>query len=257
MSFTPRLDVDIEPWNSELQLDPLNTYCLDNLGIGIGNRPQYQVVFPLLPQPLPQYRAPPLRIAKNQCFSPFLLHRSPLPCAAFSAGEVQPWLLVSAAEAPRRSSSTAGEAPGRAASLRHAGKAPSRATPLRRHRGPAPPSTGEAPGHAAPLRAPPSARPRVGPHRSPAPPFTGEAPGRACSPAPPSSDDKARAPPLHWRGPRPRRSPQISPRYMDAGRSSARRRTALGGGSPARRTELVRHGRRPSSSSLGQSPIRG
>ena len=158
-----------------------------------------------------------------------------------------------------------------AASLRHrgpaplqllsvAGEAPGHATPLRRHRGPAPPSTGEAPGHAAPLRAPPSARLRVGPHRSPAPPFTGEAPGRACSPAPPSSDDKARAPPLHWRGPRPRRSPQISPRYMDAGRSSARRRTGLGSGgaSPARRrTELVRHGRRPSSSSLGQSPIRG
>ena len=43
------------------------------------------------------------------------------------------------------------------------------------------------------------------------------------------------------------------------GGSLVRRRTGLGGGaSPARRrTELVRHGRRPSSSSLGQSPIRG
>ena len=191
MSFTPRLDVDIEPWNSEL--DPLNIYCLDNLGIGIGNRPQYQVVFPLLPQPLPQYRAPPLRIAKNQCFSPFLLHRSPLPCAAFSAGEVQPGLLVSAAEVQRRSSSSPSLARPRATPLPSVATEVLRLPPPVRLRAtllPCAPLSRQGPGSGptAPLRLPLPARPQGAhaplhlppPTTRPEPlPYTGEAPGRA------------------------------------------------------------------------------
>jgi hypothetical protein len=55
-----RLEVDIESWNSELELGTANASCLDALEFGIGNQTQYQSVF--LPHPFAQsqYGATPL-----------------------------------------------------------------------------------------------------------------------------------------------------------------------------------------------------
>lgn len=55
--LSPRLEVDIGGWNSELALEYMNTRCLVGLEFGIGIQPQYQSKFMLPPPGETQYRA--------------------------------------------------------------------------------------------------------------------------------------------------------------------------------------------------------